>query len=59
MRMILILKTADGSRVRITLNNRGAGRDDILREWTFENPYWRCIDSGQLAEQAGPAVTEG
>lgn len=56
---ILSLKTGEGSRVRIILDNRDSGLDDILRRWTFENPYWRCIDTGELAEQSGSTETAG
>jgi hypothetical protein len=54
---ILTLKTGDGYRVRIILDNQGSGLDDILRRWRFEDPYWRCIDTGELAEQSGSAGT--
>jgi hypothetical protein len=42
----------------VVLDNRDSGLDDILRRWTFEDPYWRCIDNGQLAEQSGSAGYE-
>lgn len=55
MKEILTLKTGDGSRVNIVLDNPGSGLDDILRRWTFYAVYWRCVDTGELAEQSGPA----
>ena len=58
MKEIVTLKTGSGCRVRIVLDNRGSGLDDILRRWTFEDPYWRCIDNGELAEQSGSAGYE-
>jgi hypothetical protein len=57
MREIVTLKTGDGCRISIVLDNRNSGLDDILRRWIFEDPYWRCIDNGQLAEQSGSAGT--
>jgi hypothetical protein len=53
MREIVTLKTGNGCRVRIVLDDQGSGLDDILRRWTFENPYWRCMDTGELGEQSG------
>jgi hypothetical protein len=58
MKEIVTLKTGDGCRVRIVLDDRGSGLDDIMRRWRFENPYWRCIESGELGEQSGSAAFE-
>jgi hypothetical protein len=38
MREIVILKTGDGCRISIVLDNRDSGLDDILRRWIFEDP---------------------
>jgi hypothetical protein len=59
MKQILTLKTGDGRRVRIILDNRSSGLDETQRRWTLENPYWRCIDNGELAEQSGAVSTAG
>jgi hypothetical protein len=56
MREIVTLKTGNGCRVRIVLDDQGSGLDDILRRWTFENPYWRCKETGELGEQSGPVA---
>jgi len=57
MKEIVTLKTGDGSRVNIVLDNPSSGLDDILRRWTFDALYWRCADTGELAEQSGAART--
>jgi hypothetical protein len=56
MKEIVTLKTGDGCRVRYVLEDRGSGLDDILRRWTFESPYWRCMDTEELGEQSGPVA---
>ena len=38
MKEIITLKTGNGCRVRVVLDNRDSGLDDILRRWTFEDP---------------------
>lgn len=56
MKEIVTLKAGNGSRVQIVLDHRGSGLDDCLRRGTFENPYWRCMDTGELGEQIGPWI---
>jgi hypothetical protein len=56
MKEIVTVKTGNGYRVRIVLDHRSSGVDDNLRRWTFENPYWRCMDTGELGEPSGPVV---
>jgi hypothetical protein len=56
MKEIVTLKTGNGSRVRIVLDHRDSGLDEVLRRWTFENPYWRCKETGELGEQSGPVA---
>ena len=56
MKEIVTLKTGNGCRLQIVLDQRGSGLDDSLRRWTFENPYWRCMDTGELGEQSGPVA---
>ena len=56
MKVALTLKTGDDRRVYLILDAPDSGLDNIRRRWTFEAPYWRCIDSGEVAEQSGPAV---
>jgi hypothetical protein len=58
MKRIVTLKTSEGSGLQIVLENWGSGLDDRRRRWTFEDPYWRCIDSGETAEQAGPVTRQ-
>jgi hypothetical protein len=59
MKEVLTLKTGDGFRLRIVLDTRDSGLDDNRRRWILEDPYWRCMDSGELAEQSGPIVLAG
>jgi hypothetical protein len=52
MKQIVILQTSDGFTVRITLENWGSGLDHVLRRWTLEDGCWRCMDTGELAEES-------
>jgi hypothetical protein len=52
------LKTSGGSRVLLVLENQCSGLDDLLRRWTFEEPYWRCVDTGELAEESVCRTTD-
>jgi hypothetical protein len=53
MEQIVTLKTGSGCMVRITLDNQSSGLDEGRRRWTFEDPYWRCVDTRELAEPSG------
>ena len=53
MQRTLKLQTDQGDRIRIVLENWGSGLDDAKRRWTMEGAFWLCVDSGQLAQNAG------
>lgn len=58
MKKTITLKTGNGCRIQIVLDTPRSGLDDVLRRWTFEDPFWRCIDNGVLAEQSVAAGYE-
>lgn len=53
MQRTLKLQTDQGDHIRIVLENWGSGLDEARRRWTMEGDFWLCVDSGQLAHQAG------
>jgi hypothetical protein len=53
MRKLVRLKTQDGKRIFVHLDNWGGGIDRNYRRWTREHDGWRCVDTGQMAHPAG------
>jgi hypothetical protein len=53
MRKRLRLKTQDGTKVFVHLDNWGVGIDRMFRRWTREPDGWLCVDTGQIARRAG------
>ncbi len=47
------LRTGEGRRVRIVLENWGSGLDHLRRRWVRgADGYWECMDSGMRAEES-------
>jgi hypothetical protein len=53
MKRTVKLRTNEGNKVRIVLENWGSGLDQSMRRWTLEDGFWQCLDSGELAEESG------
>lgn len=53
MKRIVKLRTSEGSKVRIFLENWGSGMDQTRRRWTLEDGYWQCLDSRETAQESG------
>ena len=53
MRRTVKLRTVEGNKVRIVLENWGSGLDQSMRRWILEDGFWQCLDSGELAEESG------
>ena len=53
MRRTIRLRTSEGHKLRIALEHWGSGLDRTLRRWTLADGYWECMDTGELAEEAG------
>src|ERR1700682_2069445 len=47
------LRTRQGNKVRIVLDNWASGLDHTFRRWTRGDDYWECMDTGELAEESG------
>ena len=61
MKRTVKLRTSEGNKVRIVLENWGSGMDQIMRRWTLGDGYWQCMDSGEIAQESrsgGPNLTE-
>jgi len=52
MRKLVRLKTQEGERIFVHLDNWGGGIDRLFRRWTREHDGWRCVDTGQIARRA-------
>ena len=52
MRQIVELRMKTGGRISIILENWGSGLDDALRRWVLMDGCWKCIDTGDLAEDS-------
>jgi transposase-like protein len=46
MGRIVRLRTSEGGRVRIVLENWGCGLDHLRRRWVRADGYWECMDPG-------------
>jgi hypothetical protein len=46
------LRTSEGRRVRIVLENWGSGLDYLRRRWVRTDGYWECMDTGMRAEES-------
>jgi|SRR5580658_7493357 Flp pilus assembly pilin Flp len=53
MKRTVRLRTSEGHKLRIALDNWGSGLDHTLRRWTLADGYWECMDTGELAEECG------
>jgi hypothetical protein len=53
MKQTVKLRTSEGKKIRVVLDNRASGLDDILRRWTFEDGCWQRTDTGELAQESG------
>jgi Flp pilus assembly pilin Flp len=53
MKWTVKLLTTEGNKVRIVLENWGSGLDHIFRRWTLRDGCWQCMDSGEIAQEAG------
>ncbi|MFZ1119223.1 MAG: hypothetical protein WAN81_03250 [Candidatus Binataceae bacterium] len=51
MRQIIELRTKDGGRVSIVLEHWGSGLDYALRRWVLIDGYWKCTDTGDIADE--------
>ena len=45
------LRTSEGGRVRIVLENWGSGLDHLRRRWVRTDGYWECMDTGMRAQR--------
>jgi hypothetical protein len=52
MRKSITLRTGDGKRIHLRLDNWGGGTDRLFRRWTREPDGWHCIDTGEIAQPA-------
>jgi len=52
MKRTVKLQTSEGNEVRVVLENWGSGLDRIMRRWTFEDGYWQCMDSREIAQES-------
>jgi hypothetical protein len=52
MRKLLTLRNSAGDRIRLHLENSGGGIDNSFRRWMLEPDGWRCIETGELAQQS-------
>jgi hypothetical protein len=46
------LRTSEGRRVRIVLENWGSGLDHLRRRWVRTDGYWECLDTGMRAAES-------
>ena len=53
MKRTVKVRTSQGDKVRIVLDNWGSGLDHIFRRWTLRDGCWECLDSGEIAQEAG------
>ena len=51
MRQTVKLRTSEGDRVRIVLENWGSGLDHLRRRWVRADGYWDCVDTERRAEE--------
>jgi hypothetical protein len=51
MRQTVKLRTSEGDRVRIVLENWGSGLDHLRRRWVRADGYWECMDTGRRRAQ--------
>ena len=59
MEQTVKLRTSEGVRVRIVLENWGSGLDHLRRRGVRTDDYWECMDTGMRAEESrsgGPKV---
>jgi hypothetical protein len=52
------LRTSEGRRVRIVLENWGSGLDHLRRRWVRTDGYWECMDTGVRAEESRSGGTK-
>lgn len=53
MRKRITLRTDNGRRIAVTLDNWGGGVDRMFRRWTREYDGWRCVESGEFGRATG------
>ena len=53
MKRTVKLRTSEGNEVRIVLDHWGSGLDHAFRRWTLRDGCWECLDSGEIAQDAG------
>jgi len=53
MRRIIRPRTSEGHKLHIALEHWGSGLDRTLRRWALADGHWKCMDTGELAEEAG------
>jgi hypothetical protein len=58
MGRIVRLRTSEGGRVRIVLENWGCGLDHLRRRWVQADGYWECMDTGIRAEESRSGGTK-
>jgi hypothetical protein len=59
MGRIVRLRTSEGGRVRIVLENWGCGLDHLRRRWVRADGYWECMDTGRRrAEESRSSGTK-
>jgi hypothetical protein len=51
MEQTVKLRTSEGVRVRIALENWGSGLDHLRRRWVRADGYWECMDTGRRRAQ--------
>jgi Flp pilus assembly pilin Flp len=44
MKRTVKLRTSEGHKVRIVLEDWGSGLDHSMRRWTSEDGLWQCLD---------------
>jgi hypothetical protein len=58
MEQTVKLRTSEGRRVRIVLENWGSGLDHLRRRWVRTDGYWECMDTGMRAEESRSGGTK-
>ena len=47
----IALTKANGEKLKLVLNNYGAGVDRLNRRWILDAGCWNCIETGETAQR--------
>lgn len=56
MRKVVVLRTPDGKRIPVTLENWGMGVDRLYRRWTREQDGWHCAETSQICQREKASI---